>query len=74
MKEAMVQQYRAGIYDVLGPPLMTVHDELDWSRPRTTEGEKAVAEARHIMANPGLDLKIPLHVDEERGPNWGEIE
>lgn len=74
MKAAMVAQYEAGVFDVLGPPLVTVHDELDWSVPPTREGDDAVAEARRLMAEPGIALNLPLLVGEERGPNWGELE
>lgn len=71
MKYAMAQQWRAGIYDVLGPPLVTVHDELGWSVPDTREGLEAVAEARRIQTE-AVSLRIPLHVDEAAGRSWGE--
>lgn len=74
MKAAMVAQYEAGVYDTLGPPLVTVHDELDWSVPCTREGRQAVEYARRLMAEPGIELNIPLLVGEERGPDWGHVE
>lgn len=72
MKRAMVRQWREGVWDVLGPPLVTVHDENDWSVPQTREGLEAIGEAKRIMAE-AVQLRIPLYVDEEKGPNWGEV-
>ena len=71
MKLAMVQLVKAGVTDTLGMPLMTVHDELVWSIPPTKAGAEAAAEAAQIMCT-CVDLKIPLAVDDERGPSWGE--
>lgn len=72
MKQALAQQWRSGVWDVLGAPLVTVHDENDWSVPRTAEGREAITEARRIMTN-AVELRLPLYVDEEIGPNWGDV-
>ncbi len=72
MKKALVKQWRSGVWDVLGSPLVTVHDENDWSRPKTQAGYEACAEARRIMTE-AVELRLPLHVDEEVGPNWGDV-
>lgn len=75
MKDSMVDLWRSGVCDVLGAPLVTVHDELGWSKPRTREGDEAAAEVRHRMENPpSFELALPLRVDEERGPDWGHLE
>lgn len=71
MKMAMVQMVDEGVTNVLGVPLMTVHDELVWSVPQTKEGLEAIDEAGRIMC--GFDLKIPLAIDDERGENWGSV-
>lgn len=73
MKAAMVQIWESGVCDVIGAPLLTVHDELDSSVPRTAEGRDAKAEIKRIMENT-VKLKVPLKVDEEVGPNWSEVE
>lgn len=73
MKTAMVKIWESGICDVLGAPLLTVHDELDWSVPNTKEGREALAESKHIMEN-CVDLKIPLRVEQEDGETWGTTE
>ena len=72
MKKAMVDTYKAGVYDVIGWPLLTVHDELDNSVPRTKEGVQAIREQKHIMET-CVTLRIPLIVDLEVGPSWGEV-
>lgn len=71
LKKAMRDTWKAGICDVLGALLITVHDESNYSVPRTKEGQEAAAEARYIMEN-CVKLNVPLRVDYERGPNWGE--
>lgn len=71
MKLAMVNIWEAGICDVLGAPLLTVHDELNWSVPKTTEAQKAHSEAKRIMET-CVKLNVPLLCDSNHGGNWGE--
>jgi DNA polymerase I-like protein with 3'-5' exonuclease and polymerase domains len=73
MKMGMVEVWESGVCDVLGPPLLTVHDELDWSEPPTREAAEAMAEAKRIMET-CIPLNIPTFVDSEVGPSWGEVE
>ncbi len=40
-KKALVDSWEAGIQNVLGAPLTTVHDENNSSVPRTKEGDEA---------------------------------
>jgi len=71
MKAAMVEIWEAGICDTLGSPLLTVHDELNWSVPDTPEGLQAHAEAVKIM-NDGRGLRVPMMTASGRGKNWAE--
>jgi len=71
MKRGMLDAWEAGLFDVL-TPLVTVHDELGVSAPRTPAGEEAVAELKRLMEQ-CVQLKVPLVVDVERGPSWGEL-
>jgi DNA polymerase I-like protein with 3'-5' exonuclease and polymerase domains len=71
LKKAMHDAYYAGIYNVLIPHL-TVHDELDQSVPNTKEGREADAELTNIMEN-CIKLKVPIKVDSEIGPSWGDL-
>jgi len=72
MKMAMVQIWESGVCDVLGAPHLTVHDELDFSMPDTPEGREAIAEVKRIMET-CIELQVPLVVDVELGPSWGEV-
>jgi DNA polymerase-1 len=72
LKKALKDTWESGVCKVLGAPLITVHDENDWSIPRTKEGEEAALEARHIMENT-VKLCLPLKVEAERGSNWGDV-
>ena len=71
MKVAMVEIWESGVCDVLGAPLLTVHDELNWSVPDTKEGLQAHAEAVKIMNDP-RGLNVPMMTDSGSGANWAE--
>ena len=72
MKQTMVAIMDSGVLDVLGAPLLTVHDELVFSAPRTIAGKEALQEAAHLMCT-SVKLRVPLAVDVEIGPNWGDV-
>lgn len=66
MKRAMVEAYERG-YDT---PLLTVHDELDFSYV-DPENMFAIAD---VMTQAYSDLlKVPMMVDVESGPDWGSV-
>lgn len=69
MKASMVEVWESGICDVLGAPLLTVHDELLWSAPRTREAKEALAECKNIMENT-VKLRVPTPVAFEIGSTW----
>ena len=62
-KKAMLDLYDEGIVAHI-----TVHDELDFSVENDVQANKY----RDIMEN-CVDISVPLKVDVELGPNWGEI-
>ena len=62
-KKAMVDLYEEGILSHI-----QVHDELNCS----IEDEKQATKIKEIMENT-VELKVPLKVDMEIGPSWGEI-
>lgn len=74
MKSAMLRAYKEGVYDVIGDPTLTVHDEnghsvIDYS-PRQNE---AYTYLKCIMENT-LTMRVPIMVDAKRGPTWGDID
>lgn len=72
IKKAMRDAFKAGIFDVVGVPLVTVHDELDHSDPDTAETTEAFNELQNIMQN-AIPLRVPVLADAERGASWGEL-
>jgi DNA polymerase-1 len=72
IKRAMVACHQAGIYDVVGYPLNTVHDEINHSDPGTSASEEAFQEMKHLMETT-TRWKVPLLVGDEVGPNWAEL-
>jgi DNA polymerase-1 len=71
MKIVMCEAYRAGIQNRLNIHL-TVHDELDVSYEDNENGIKALRELKSIMEKT-VRLSIPLRVEIETGPSWGEL-
>lgn len=70
-KRAMVECHKAGLYDVLGYPLATVHDELgfSWDKGNKIHVE-AAKEVKRIMEN-AYQLVVPVLVSAGTGVNWG---
>jgi len=71
MKAAMVEIWESGVCEVLGAPLLTVHDELNWSVPNTEISLEAHAEAVTIM-NSDRGLCVPMMTESGQGENWAE--
>lgn len=69
MKKAMVDMHESGVFDVLGIPALTVHDELDGSKPKGKKADAALREAMHIMTS-AIPLEVPVMVDCSTGANW----
>lgn len=72
MKQAMVDIWESGVCDTLGAPLITVHDELNWSSPRTTEADEAISEANVLMEN-AIPITVPVRVETDKGKDWGHL-
>jgi DNA polymerase I-like protein with 3'-5' exonuclease and polymerase domains len=73
MKKSMVDIWKSGVCDVIGAPLLTVHDENCFSVPRTKEGKEAIWEAKRLMEN-AVKLAVPILTDIETGPDWGHVQ
>lgn len=69
MKKWMVDAHEAGVTAVLGPYLITVHDELGTSVPRTREGDEAGKELKRVGESV-FKLRVPLMVESERAECW----
>lgn len=72
MKVSMLQCWEDGVFDATGVPLLTVHDELDFSDPGTPESDAGFAEVKRIMEC-CMPLRVPVVADEEFGPDWGHV-
>lgn len=70
-KKAMVDGKKAGIYDVLGYPHVTVHDELGFSWDKNNRIHvEAAREMKRIMEN-AYELRVPVLVSAGTGKSWG---
>lgn len=74
MKPGMLACWNSGVFREVGVPMITVHDELDFSvwdnSPRSRECYDFI---QHTMENT-TKLRIPIFVDESNGPNWGKCD
>lgn len=72
MKKAIVDCWEAGLFDVLGPALNIVHDDISINNPGGKEGEEAVNEVRRLMSK-AIAWKVPILVSAEEGETWGSV-
>lgn len=72
MKKAMVDLDESGVFNYIGVPKLTVHDELDFSLP---DGRRVTREAlryiKHRMEI-AIPLRVPVRTDPDFGRTWGD--
>lgn len=71
MKMSLLTAWDTGVYDVVGPPRLIVHDEFDHSEFDGPNVEEGFAEFKRI-AETVVKLRVPILVEEEKAANWGE--
>jgi len=71
MKKAMLTAHQRGLFSVLKPHA-TVHDELDFSVPKTKAGIQAFEELQDVMET-CIKLRVPIKAEPEVGPNWADV-
>jgi DNA polymerase I-like protein with 3'-5' exonuclease and polymerase domains len=69
IKRAMLLCWESGVYDVIGVPLLTVHDELDHS---DVGGNEEAWRYMHHTLEHAIPLRIPMRCKLDIGANWGE--
>lgn len=72
-KQAMVDLDESGYGNL---PLFQVHDELDHLFDEGPEGIKQAKFVSEVMIETGrkMGVTVPMMVDTELGPSWGEVE
>jgi DNA polymerase-1 len=74
MKRGMLACWNSGVFNEIGVPLITVHDELDFSviddGARSREAYDFVQQTMQETTK----LSIPVFVDESNGPSWGKAD
>ena len=70
MKSAMLKCHEDGVFDYIGYPRLTVHDELDFSDPGGVND--GFDEVKNIMQTV-FNLRVPVLTDPDIGPSWGEV-
>ena len=72
LKKGIVDAWDKGVFKVLKLHAQ-VHDEIVFSIPKTKEGYEACKTLYECMSK-AYELKIPLGVDTEIGPDWGHCD
>ena len=73
LKKGMVLTYESGVNDRLGGvPNLSVHDELD-GPCNFEEHKEELREMKRIMEG-CIQLRVPMLIDFEIGPNWGDTQ
>jgi len=71
MKKALLDIFNSGLLDIVQWHV-TVHDEIDFSVPKTAEGLRAIMAIQKIM-EVGYKLKVPIIAELEMGEDWGHL-
>ena len=72
LKKGLVDAWDKGVFKVLKLHAQ-IHDEIVFSIPRSREGYRACCTLYDCMAH-AYDLRIPIGVDTEIGPDWGHCD
>ena len=70
LKLSMLMCWEQGIFHETGVPRLTVHDELDFSDPG---GKDEAFKAMARVMESAIEFNVPVQVDYEGGPSWGEV-
>lgn len=72
MKTGMLNLWNSGVFDYIGVPRVTVHDELGWSQiddsPQTEEAFRYVQDVQQKA----IQLRVPVKCDMGKGTSWGK--
>ena len=74
IKAALCRCFKEGVFDIIGVPRVTVHDELGFSVEDESERANATYAYMHHVMQTAIPLRVPVLVDSGRGANWGAIE
>lgn len=74
LKYSLWRCLKDGVFDVLGYPKLSVHDQnlrsiIDYSKEQEEAGEHY-----HYLMENALKLRVPVVFEIERGPNWGKMQ
>lgn len=74
MKIGMLRCMQDGVFDQIGVPRLTVHDELVFSVADNSPQSQAAYAHMHNTLETCITLRIPVLIDFGRGPTWGSVD
>lgn len=70
LKVACARLWHEGVFNYIGVPRLTVHDELDFSDPGNVDD--GFEYMQHVLET-CIPLRVPIKADGEVGPDWGHV-
>ena len=70
LKKSMLTCWEEGLFEGDGLPLLTVHDELDFSAE--DPGAPKWGQIQEVMETV-MPLRVPVRAGQETGPDWGHL-
>lgn len=64
---------KEGVFNFIGYPKLSVHDQNLRSLPEQTPAQVEAGKYMHHVFENSLPLRVPVKFDIERGPNWGKM-
>jgi DNA polymerase-1 len=74
LKYSLWRTLKDGVFDVIGWPKLTVHDQLGRSVIDTSPQQEEAGRYFHWVMENALKLRVPVLFKLGRGPNWGSVE
>lgn len=74
LKYSLWSNLKAGTFDVIGYPKLTVHDQVGRSVIDYSPRQEEASRYHHYLMENSLKLRVPVIFETGRGPNWGSIE
>jgi DNA polymerase I-like protein with 3'-5' exonuclease and polymerase domains len=71
LKYSLWRALKDGVFDVIGWPKLTVHDQLGRSVIDTSPQQEEAGRYFHWIMENALKLRVPVIFKLGRGPNWG---
>jgi DNA polymerase I-like protein with 3'-5' exonuclease and polymerase domains len=74
IKRSMLAAYDAGVFEVIGMPILQVHDEIGMSVIDDSPIQNEAYRELHRIMEHTTPALVPITIEAKRGPTWGKID